>query len=475
MNTVETPASVCLVGVARCDITPPVGIYHRMWGAATHERSTGVHRPLTATALVLHPASGPVEPAQCQVLIALDMCLLWAEEMRELLDAVAAATGLRHDQLLVCFSHTHGAGLMGKERADRPGGELIGPYLTELSRRVGALVNQARADLRSCVISYGTGRCHLAAQRDFWDEDTKQYVCGLNPEAPADDTVLVGRIADQSGTPVAVVVNYACHPTTLAWQNTLISPDYPGALREVVESATGVPCVFLQGASGDLGPREGFVGEPAVADRNGRQLGYAVLSALASLPPPATRFRYMGPVVSGATIGTWQHEPLDAESLKLKERWDWRRSLVELAYRKDLPEKDETVRELEEWQQRRAQAGDTQAARDAHAMIERLHRRLTRIRDLPPGRFFPMPVVLGKLGDAVWLFVEGEHYQWLQTTLRSRFPGTPILVTTLVNGSRCAYLPTADAYGKGIYQETIAVLEQGCLETLTQKIEEHIG
>ena len=40
---------------------------------------------------------------------------------------------------------------------------------------------------------------------------------------------------NQNSKAVAVVVNYACHPTTLAWQNTLISPDYPGALRELVE------------------------------------------------------------------------------------------------------------------------------------------------------------------------------------------------------------------------------------------------
>ena len=61
MPHVDTPQSVCLLGVARCDVTPPVGIYHRMWGAATHDRATGVHRPLTATALVFrpaHPAAG---------------------------------------------------------------------------------------------------------------------------------------------------------------------------------------------------------------------------------------------------------------------------------------------------------------------------------------------------------------------------------------------------------------------------------
>jgi hypothetical protein len=32
-------------------------------------------------------------------------------------------------------------------------------------------------------------------------------------------------------------------------------------------------------------------------------------------------------------------------------------------------------------------------------------------------------------------------------------------------------LPTADTYGKGIYQESIAVLEKGCLEKLGEAIQ----
>jgi hypothetical protein len=46
-----------------------------------------------------------------------------------------------------------------------------------------------------------------------------------------DDTLLVGRIVDSSGQHSATIVNYACHPTTLAVENDLISPDYLGALR----------------------------------------------------------------------------------------------------------------------------------------------------------------------------------------------------------------------------------------------------
>ena len=94
----------------------------------------------------------------------------------------------------------------------------------------------------------------------------------------------------------ATIVNYACHPTTLAWENTLISPDYIGAMRELVEAHTGgAPCLFLHGASGELGPAHQYVGDPAVADQHGRRLGFSALSALegmlAARPGAALRGR----------------------------------------------------------------------------------------------------------------------------------------------------------------------------------------
>ena len=106
---------------------------------------------------------------------------------------------------------------------------------------------------------------------------------------PADDTVIAARVAGPRGQTVATLVNYACHPTTLAWENTLLSPDYPGAMRETVERATGAPCVFVLGACGDIGPRYGFTGDPLAADQNGQELGYAALAALAGAAPARHR------------------------------------------------------------------------------------------------------------------------------------------------------------------------------------------
>lgn len=471
---VSTPQSRLRFAVAVGDITPPEGIYHRMWGAATHDRATGIHRPLRATAMVFQARGDSPSPQTRQVVIALDHCLLGTPEMEQLVSHVSQATGVERDSLLVTFSHTHAAGLMSLDRVDLPGGDLIPAYLDQIARRAAELTAQALGNLEDATIVYGQGRCSLAAHRDLWDEKDRRIVCGFNPQAPADDTVLVARATrDSDGQSLAVVVNYACHPTTLAWDNTLVSPDFPGAMRETVEAATGAPCVFLQGASGDLGPREGFVGDAAVADRNGRQLAYAALAVLEALPSPGTRFDYQGAVESGATIGVWRHVPLDLGEREAAAGWRVRRWNVALPYRQDLPTKDTVARERGIWESKEQDAqarGDEGAARDARAMVERRTRMLRRLETLPPGPAYPFPIVLWRIGDAWWLTVSGEPYNLLQIELRRRFPKTPILVTTLAGGWGPSYLPPRELYGKGIYQESVAALAPGCLESLIEEI-----
>lgn len=397
--------------------------------------------------------------------------------MQALLEAVSRRTGLGPEQVTVAFSHTHSSGLLGRDRVALPGGELIPDYLNELATRIAEAVNEARLHARPSTIVYGFGHCALAAQRDFWDESSRQYVCGFNPDGAADDTVLVARITDEAGKAVATVVNYACHPTTLAWQNSLLSPDFPGAMREVIERAIHAPCLFLQGASGDIGPREGYVGDVEIADRNGRQLGYAALSVLEALPPPGTQFVYTGPIVSGATLGTWAHEPVELQTREDHAHWQLRRWTLDLPYRAEIPTLDQALAEQARWQAEETvaqRAGNVSKARDCRAMAERMTRWLGRLPSLPPGPTFPLPIVLWRMGDAIWCAVESEHYSLLQRSLRQHFPGTPIVVMTLANGSRATYLPTAAAYGKGIYQESIAVLAPGCLERLIDEIADQI-
>jgi hypothetical protein len=462
-----TPQSRCRFALAHADITPPADIYHRMWGAAKHEQATGVHRPLRATVAVFAPLDGEGR----QVLVALDHCVLGAVEHRNLVSTISAISHVAGEEILVVFSHTHGAGLMGLDRAGLPGGEHIPPYLERLGERAGALAKEALGSLVPTSIVYGQGRCALGTHRDFWDGS--QYVCGHNPGVPVDDSLVVARVTAEDGNPIATVVNYACHPTTLAWDNTLISPDYIGAMRELVERETGAPCLFLQGASGEIGPREGFVGDPAVADRNGRELGYAALSTLTSLPKAGTNFVYADPVVSGATLGAWKHVPLSPEDFAVKALWHRERWEAPLPYRPGRPTVTETESALTILQSEEAAAraaGDETRSAELRALAERKSRLLHRLLELPQGDSYPLQVVFWQIGDAVWIGVQGESYSLLQTELRRRFPDKTLIIASIAADWGASYLPPRELYDTGIYQESIAVVAAGSLEQLIDSI-----
>jgi hypothetical protein len=435
----------CRFGVARRDVTPPAGIYARSWGAAAHDVAEGVHRPLTATAAVFAPLDAS---AVTLALVALDIgWFQYAPDERELRDSLMERTGLAEAELLIAMSHTHAAANANSQLADRQGVELIRPYLDLLAAQIGDAILEALSATTEAFVTYGHGRCGLAANRDLWDAEAGRFACGYNPGAPADDTLLVARVTGDDGATLATLFNYACHPTTLAWENRLLSPDFVGAAREVLESAFGAPALFLHGASGELAPRDDYVGDAAVADRNGRQLGHAAAAAIEALPPPGTRFVYTGVVASGANLGTWEYRQCDPGQLAASSRLEAQLSHVELR-RKDQPAVVESL---------------TDATPDAVQEREKaLRRRFLEIA-LGDAKVHRMPLWTWRLGEALLVALPNEAYSGFQVELRRRFEGTPLLVSTTTNGG-VGYLCPRKSYGSGLYQEQQSPYRPGCLE-----------
>jgi len=437
------------IGVGRRDTTPPAGIYARMWGAATHDFADGVHRPLCVTALALQADDGPP-----RLLVALDIALLGdlggTSDSERVLGPVYEELGLEPWQLLVNCSHTHAAPWAAMSRSHNPGGELIGPYLDQLSTALLEAGRDALGALAPATLTWATGRCDLARNRDLPDPatDGRRLICGYNPANEADDTVVVGRVtAAADGRVLATIVNYACHPTTLAWANHLISPDYIGAMREVVEANTGgAPCLFLQGASGELGPAHQYVGDAAVADQHGRRLGFSALSALEGMLPPGQALRYDGIVESGAPLAVWLPAPFEPS-----------RVLDGGAVDVPLPLKPmPTLEELE---------AEHEAA-DDRPIKERLFRKIQIVKNLSAGGHHVFPAWVWRAGDSLLVAHPNEAYSRFQEDLRAAFPDTTVVVMN-TSGAEMGYIYPPELDGVDLYQVWQTPFAKDALPTLT--------
>jgi hypothetical protein len=196
-----------------------------------------------------------------------------------------------------------------------------------------------------------------------------------------------------------------------------------------------------------------YTGDTTVADRNGRILGYSAAAAIEDLPPAASKFVYTGIVPSGTNLGTWAYKPATAQELGDVERIQGIQLMVDLP-RKDVPNLNSLLAKFDAETDRRER--------------EILQRKIMIARALGPDTEHHMPIRVWRLGPAAIVASQNEPYSLLQTTLRQRFPNIPLIVMALTNGT-VGYMPPAETYGQGRYQEWQSPYLPGNLEMLIEK------
>ena len=440
--TFSQPSFTGKIGFAQSDITPPVGIYSRNWGAAAHDIATGIHRPLSVRVLALQSNDGD-KPL---LLISLDLGW-WKTREDEwfVRGAVLEEFGLDESRVLINLTHTHAGPVFCREDKDKPGGEFIAPYLEKIRDAVLEAARNAHSGSTPAGLSWATGTCNLAQNRDLPDQNGERIVCGFHPNTFADDTLLVGRVTDENNKVLCILANYACHPTTLAWENNLISPDWIGAFYETIESQIGAPAMFLQGASGELQARETYTGNTEIADAQGRQFGFAVLSTLQTMLPANTQLEYSGVVESGAPLAIWNRVASVSSTLLTSQRLEVEMPLKVL----------ESVEEIQA----------ALAVCEDRMLRERLTRKMRVRKTVGEGRSTRLPFWVCEIGDAVFIAQREETYSVFQMELRRKFPNKAIIVMNLTNGS-CGYLPPEHLYDLDIYQVLQTPYARGCAEIL---------
>ncbi len=234
-------------GVARAIITPPIGI--PMAGFAGRGLAAGIHDELTATALVLGSGGYGEQIA----LVCCDLLFLGTEEIAAIRAAIEQRAGIGPSNVLIASSHNHYGPVTGMVGLASVPGPEVAPYMANLANTVAGIVAAAARTAAPARLHIGLGEAVIGINRRERTPDGR-IILGQNPDGPVDPRVAVLRVDRVDGSPLAAVVNYACHGVSLGGQCTDLSADFPAVARRVVETETGATCLFLQGAAGDINP-----------------------------------------------------------------------------------------------------------------------------------------------------------------------------------------------------------------------------
>ncbi len=430
-------------GTARADITPPVGIAHGNWGAATHERAEGVDLPLWATVLVL--AKGETRAA----IVDVDALHVPSKFCAEVRSAISAVSDIPPEHIRISASHTHSGPSWSTSTWVRQGVDMIEPYVATVKNKLVGAVWEATRSLRPVHVGFEKGECRVNVNRRLRLPDGR-IVVGQNPLGFVDPEMIVARFDGPEGSPLATLVNYACHPTIMAHLNRQITPDYPGPLRRVVEASLGGRCLFLQGATGNQCSIEDLTSDPASYRRIGNILGHeaAKLAWTIRTPPGASVFDRV--LESGAPLGLfkWVEEPPAASNLVVFER-DVSVTTKEVRPVAELESAlDQQMRTLDEL---RSKGADDEAIRDASYRARRLGIQVGLAKHVAGRRQIEIPVQVIAVGEIALLAAPIEIFAETGVAIKEQSPFAATFVSGYSNGAM-GYLPTADAHREGGYE-----------------------
>ncbi len=402
-------------GTRRVDITPAGPVW--MDGMIRSHRSTGVHDPLFARALVLGSAE---DPSKAFCFVSVDACALTEQNCAAVRSLASRSTGIPADHMIVAATHTHsGPAVVGFFNAPEPG------YKDTLIEKAARAITDAAGDLRRVSVACASGAETTISHYRRLLADDGHVVMNWETFPPERIVKVLGEIDPEVGvlsfvedaqphTPVCTIFTHAGHPNVMSGDNYLISADYPGVAVRRVEEKLGGRAIFFNGAQGSVdidGLRDR---DWSGVDRVGGALADAVVAALGSVRSPADV------PVRGASL---RYET-PARKITTQE-WDWAQRI--------LAETEGKVQAVADG------VGD-----DYKAM---LYRNLRASENAPVS----VEQTCVAVGDTALISFPGELFAEIGVRIKAQSPFAHTYVLGLANGY-IGYVPTEKAVREGGYE-----------------------
>lgn len=416
-----------IAGVAKADITPPVGMLMSGY-AARKTPAVGVHDELYTVALYL--TDGDMEAG----LITADLIGISDEGTAYVRQLCASLSGVPAENILIACSHTHGGPQIGLRRKDETDDQLKQAYDTILAHKMAGALSEAKLKATPVRLGYGRQDCSVAMNRRERRPDGT-IILGVNPEgptAPYTDVIRLDRL--DSGEPMALLFCYACHGTTLGGDNLLYTADYPGAAKRFIERQfPSTLALFVAGCSGDINPYPR--GNFDLCERHGRRLGCAVMQAALDIEE----------MVEEAHIAVARHE----FALQLEEPPSLEEARERLAQiRAKADEEIAKARQAASGKpvdERKALNWFTaRALKGAEELVKALEQGKTDLS-------IPVETQALAIGDCAIVGLPGEIFVKIGLAIAEKSPFARTIPVSHANGA-IGYVPTADQVPLGGYE-----------------------
>jgi len=397
------------VGVARVDITPEEPVRLSGYGGRRAE-SEGVAQRLWAKAL----AFGDAAPA---LLITVDNCGIPDAMRAELLRRLK----LPSEQVAISFSHTHCGPCLKGALVNIFSSEVPPEHQARIDRYSALLLDKmeqvaraALADRKPALLSWAVGSARFARnRRAAWG-------------GPVDHALPVMYVHSPAGTLRAVLANYACHATTLQFNQ--VHGDWPGSAMVKIEAGhPGAVALISIGCGADQNPHPR--GTVELAEQHGAEIAAEVTRLLGG-----PRRALSGPV-------SFAEKTITLPLAPLPDRAEWER-----------------------------QATGTFAP--AAYLARKNLARLARGESLPTE--LPYRVQRWSFGSSLaMLFFPGEITIDYQARLKTELDAARLWVNGYCNDALC-YIPSERVLAEGGYEGAIAMVYYDRLAPFAPGIEEHI-
>ncbi|MEO6033976.1 MAG: neutral/alkaline non-lysosomal ceramidase N-terminal domain-containing protein [Verrucomicrobiota bacterium] len=405
------------VGVAKIDVTPNYPI--RLNGyLARKSESDGIIQHVFAKALAIgSDAEGPA------IMITVDNCILPASVRDELLQRLAKHE-ISSAKFAIGASHTHSAPKL-RGAADNIFGMDLPPaeqahidrYTEELIDKMERVAIAALVDRKEARLSWGKTTADFAVNRR-----TKGGV--------VDHDLPLLKVLDKNGKIRALLVNYACHCTTLSDSPNQICGDWAGYAQEFLErDHPGAIAMTIIGCGADSNP----------APRGGLDLAKQ----------------------HGQAIATAANTLLGQKMTELTGKLEGHTKQISLAF--------DTLPTREEFE---ATSTDTNAPGPVRYHAQKNLRRLDRGEKLPTE--LPYFVQTWNFGDELALvFLPGEVVVDYSLRLKNEFDPARLWVNAYANEVPC-YIPSKRIWKEGGYEGGGAMIYYDRPTRLAEDTEERI-